>query len=232
MAAAESALNKLMAALPGPMRAQAAAMRERLHVDPTGWRGTGEDLSMLGVVQQAVADERKLTFDYTRADGQKGPRTVDPLGVVAKGLSWYLVARGANGLRTYKISRMETVTPLASKFERPAQFDLAQYWRESTTRFKQQRGHFVVTLRVAPGALKSLKMWCATTALADRDAVPELNAGPEGWEAVHSDFEDEEQARFVVLGLGSRVRVVGPADFEQGIRMEVWAVANGPTFKS
>src|ERR1017187_3840182 len=46
-AAAESALNKLMAALPGPMRAQAAAMRERLHVDATGWRETGEDLSML-----------------------------------------------------------------------------------------------------------------------------------------------------------------------------------------
>src|SRR3954469_22642836 len=32
--AAESALNKLMAALPGPMREQAAAIRERLHVDP------------------------------------------------------------------------------------------------------------------------------------------------------------------------------------------------------
>ena len=40
-AAAESALNKLMAALPGPMREQAAAMRERLHVDPTGWWETG-----------------------------------------------------------------------------------------------------------------------------------------------------------------------------------------------
>jgi predicted DNA-binding transcriptional regulator YafY len=74
-AAAESALNKLMAALPGPMRAQAAAMRERLHVDATGWRETGEDLSMLAVVQDAVARERKLAFDYTKADGEKAPRT-------------------------------------------------------------------------------------------------------------------------------------------------------------
>ena len=53
-AAAESALNKLMAALPGPMQAQAAAMRERLHVDATGWRDMGEDLSMLTTVQDAV----------------------------------------------------------------------------------------------------------------------------------------------------------------------------------
>jgi predicted DNA-binding transcriptional regulator YafY len=225
MAAAESALNKLMAALPGPMRAQAAAMRERLHVDPTGWRGTGEDLSMLGVVQEAVAEERRLAFDYTRADGQKGPRTVDPLGVVAKGLSWYLVARGTNGIRTYRVSRMEAVTPLASKFERPAQFDLAAYWKESTERFKEQRAHFVVTLRLAPHAAKSLEMWCTTTIVPDGATGTEVSSVPEEWVAVSADFDDEEMARFVVLGLGSRVRVLGPAEFARGISREVELVA-------
>jgi predicted DNA-binding transcriptional regulator YafY len=225
MAAAESALNKLMAALPGPMRAQAAAMRERLHVDPTGWRGTGDDLSMLAAVQEAVAGERKLSFDYTRADGQKGPRTVDPLGVVAKGLSWYLVARGTSGIRTYRVSRMEAVTPLASKFERPAQFDLAAYWKESTERFKEQRGHFAVTLRIAANAVGSLDMWCTTTTAPDGVPGMELNGVPEEWVAVLADFENEEQARFVVLGLGSRVRVLGPAEFAGGVLAEVELVA-------
>jgi predicted DNA-binding transcriptional regulator YafY len=225
MAAAESALNKLMAALPGPMRAQAAAMRERLHVDPTGWRGTGEDLSMLAVVQEAVAGERKLAFDYTRADGQKGPRTVDPLGVVAKGLSWYLVARGTSGIRTYRVSRMEAVTPLASKFERPAQFDLAAYWKESTERFAEQRGHFLVTLRIAPNAVQGLAMWCTTTTVPDGLTGMELNGVPEEWVAALADFDNEEQARFVVLGLGSRVRVLGPAEFVRGVFAEVELVA-------
>ena len=82
-------------------------MRERLHVDAKGWRGTGEDMTMLAVVQDALARERKLAFDYTRADGQKAPRTVDPLGLVAKGLSWYLVANAANGLPDYKFRRIE-----------------------------------------------------------------------------------------------------------------------------
>jgi len=50
-AAAESALNKAHGCATGAMRAQAAAMRERLHVDATGWRETGEDLSMLAMVQ-------------------------------------------------------------------------------------------------------------------------------------------------------------------------------------
>jgi predicted DNA-binding transcriptional regulator YafY len=225
IAAAESALNKLMAALPGPMRAQAAAMRERLHVDPTGWRGTGEDLSMLATVQEAVAAERKLSFDYTRADGQKGPRTVDPLGVVAKGLSWYLVARGTSGIRTYRVSRMEAVTVLANKFERPAQFDLAAHWRVSTEQFKEQRGHFAVTLRVAPNALRSLEMWCKTTTAIDERQGPELNGVAEEWVAVSADFDNEAEARFVVLGLGARVRVAGPAEFARGVLREIELVA-------
>ena len=46
-AAAERALAKLMASLPRALRERAASMRERLYVDPHGWRGTAEDLSML-----------------------------------------------------------------------------------------------------------------------------------------------------------------------------------------
>src|SRR5690349_19899025 len=50
-AAAESALRKLMAALPDAMRERAAAIRQRLYVDTTGWRGAGENLSALPIVQ-------------------------------------------------------------------------------------------------------------------------------------------------------------------------------------
>jgi predicted DNA-binding transcriptional regulator YafY len=225
MAAAESALNKLMAALPGPMRAQAAAMRERLHVDPTGWRGTGEDLSMLAAVQEAVAGERKLAFDYTRADGQKGPRTVDPLGVVAKGLSWYLVARASNGMRTYRVSRMEAVTVLASKFERPAQFDLADYWKESTAQFREQRGHFPVMLLLAPEGARTLSAWGAIMTAPGGVTGPESNGLPEDWIRRTADFESVEHALFVVLGLGTRALVEEPEDFRLSIVAEIEAVA-------
>jgi predicted DNA-binding transcriptional regulator YafY len=225
MAAAEGALNKLMASLPGPLKLQAAAMRERLHVDPTGWSGTGEDLSMLEVVQKAVAEERKLVFDYTRADGQKAPRTVEPLGLVAKGLSWYLVAREAKGMRTYRVSRMEGVTPLASKFERPVQFDLAAYWKESTTQFEGQRAKFAAKLRVRPGLERTLSMWCTRwMALDERE---EVGDGPEGWMTVRADFESEGHARFAVLGMASRVRVIEPAELARSVAAEIEAVVAG-----
>src|SRR6185369_10369689 len=53
--AAERALDKLMAALPASLRDQAASIRQRLHVDTTGWGGAPENLVMLPIVQDAVA---------------------------------------------------------------------------------------------------------------------------------------------------------------------------------
>src|SRR5215469_10130245 len=50
----------LMAALPVPMRARAALMRQRLYVDTTAWRGSTENVAMLPIVQEAVAHDRKL----------------------------------------------------------------------------------------------------------------------------------------------------------------------------
>jgi predicted DNA-binding transcriptional regulator YafY len=219
-AAAESALNKLMASLPGPMRAQAAAMRERLHVDSTGWHGTGEDLSMLAVVQEAVARERKLAFDYTKADGEKAPRTVDPLGLVAKGLSWYLVARGANGVRTYRVSRMESTTMLASGFERPPRFDLAEFWKKSTAEFTQQRRRYAATLSLTADAARKLQGWSATTVLTGR----KHQEGSGDWTTLRVEFEAEAEARFIVLGFGSSAEVVEPMELRQWVQAEARAI--------
>ena len=220
-AAAESALNKLMAALPGPMRQQAATMRERLHVDPTSWWETGEDLSMLSIVQESVARERQLAFDYVRADGQRSARTVDPLGLVAKGTSWYLVAKGASGLRTFRVSRMTAVTMLASGFERPAKFDLAEYWTRTTAELEDRRKRYSVILALAPGAERMLATRCPTTPA----ATPPRAAIPEGWLTMRAEFDDEAFARFVVLGLGTRAQAIEPVEFRRAIAKEAAAVA-------
>jgi len=224
-AAAERALNKLMAALPGPMRAQAAAMRERLHVDATEWWETGEDVSMLAAVQDAVGADRRLAFLYTRGDGQRAPRTVDPLGMVAKGAHWYLVARAPNGLRTYRVSRMEEVTLLAETFERPPQFDLAAYWKATTERLVEQRKEFEAVLLVVPGAVQRLASWCVAEKLGDEIAEVDVAGELSGWVKIRARFDAEPSARFVVMGMGTRVRVLEPEAFRVSIHAEARAVA-------
>jgi predicted DNA-binding transcriptional regulator YafY len=220
-AASERAFGKLMAALPSRMREQAAAMSERLHVDPTGWHVSTEDLFMLPIVQDAVARNCKLTFDYTRADGQSAPRTVDPLGIVAKGVSWYLVARAPNGMRTYRISRMRAVTPLATTFKRPKNFKLASYWKTSTTQLQEQRRQYNAVVSITPQSALSLRGWCATSpAEGKKDSIPE------GWVTLNVQFEDEEQARFIILGLGPKARVLEPVTLRDRILADAAAVLN------
>jgi predicted DNA-binding transcriptional regulator YafY len=215
-AAAQSALNKLMAAMPEKMKAQAAHMQQRLHVDPTGWRDTGEDISMLGVVQEGVSRDRKLSFEYTRADGEESSRTVDPLGLVSKGLSWYLVARTVKGMRTFRVSRMKRVTVLAVEFERPARFDLATHWQASTAELDRKRASFRTVLSVRGEALRRLQAWCVTRE-ASREWV--IRAG-EGRIALEVDFDDEGMARFFVLGMGSAVRVLEPEGLREWVASE------------
>jgi predicted DNA-binding transcriptional regulator YafY len=133
-ATAERALTKLIAAMPPPLRRRAATIQARLYIDPTGWRGSVEDLSALPTVQDAV-------------------------GLVAKGTTWYLVANTRDGFRTYRVSRIKEATMLDSGFERPPNFDLAAFWKSSTEEFRQKRC-YVTTLRVERGSVAGVRMWC------------------------------------------------------------------------
>src|ERR1700760_4097790 len=68
-AASDRAFGKLMAAMPRRMQTQAATIRAQLHIDPLGWHPSADDLTLLPIVQDAIARDCKLTFDYRRADG-------------------------------------------------------------------------------------------------------------------------------------------------------------------
>lgn len=219
-AAAQRALDKLMAALPLPLRAQAASMRQRLHVDTTGWWGSIEQLDALPIVQDAVSRDRKLSFRYRRAGGECVERIVDPLGLVAKGVTWYLVAQTPAGLRTYRVSRMDHASLIDAPCVRPPDFDLAEYWKSSTMHFMETRGRYSATLRLDPRAavrVKSWRMWAPAESGSDADA--------DGWVTLRLRFEDEEQARFVALGFGPRAQVIEPDSLRQLVNRDVVAMA-------
>jgi predicted DNA-binding transcriptional regulator YafY len=215
--AAERAIDKLLAALPESLREQAASIRERLHVDTTGWGGTPENLSMLPIVQEAVSRDRKLSFRYSPAGRDKVHRTVDPLGLVAKSNTWYMVARTPDGYRTYRVSRMEGARVLDRPSERPADFDLAAYWKTSTEELKG-RPRYEATVRLERRAAESLRWWRTTSAPGG-----DRGSDGDGWVTLKVQFDDEEQARFVALGFGPRAEVIGPESLRERVSADLAA---------
>src|SRR5262245_30642623 len=218
--AAERALSKLTAALPAALRERAASIRQRLYVDTAGWRGATENLAMLPVVQEAVSRDRKLSMIYRRHGENVEPvqRLVDPLGLVAKGSTWYLVAQTPEGFRTYRVSRIEEAQVLDMPCERPPNFDLEAHWKTSTDEFRENMPRFHATLRLAPSAAAWVRRWrLAWKELAPPDA--------EGWTSFQARFYEEDEAAFVLLGLGARVEILEPVALRERVRGEVIAAA-------
>jgi predicted DNA-binding transcriptional regulator YafY len=187
-------------------------------VDTTSWYGGDENLAALPVVQDAVSSDRMLLFRYHPPGREPAERRVGPLGLVAKGSAWYLVGSAPNGLRTYRVSRIEGPAILDEPFERPAGFDLATYWAASTERFSRAF-HYATRLRLEPAAAASIRLWCRV--LPDESPAA---ADADGRVTLTVDFDGEGHALFVVLGLGARVDVIDPPALRARAAEEVAAM--------
>jgi predicted DNA-binding transcriptional regulator YafY len=213
---AASALEKLLTALPGSQRQTARSLRERIHVDATGWRGADDVPSCLATLQDAVFRERRLRVVYARADGKAVERVVDPLGLVAKGSLWYLVAVADGDIRTYRVSRVQHVEALDELAVRPPGFDLAGYWSRSAAEFVTRLPRYPARVRIAPDALA--EVWTPGS-YAHVEHVGE--PAPDGWRSLDLMLETEDYACRYVLGFGPRMVVLEP----EALRERVLATA-------
>jgi predicted DNA-binding transcriptional regulator YafY len=205
-AASELALIKLLGNLPALQRQNAEFIRQRIHIDSSGWKDFNEDISALPAVQEAIWSERKVTLVYRRGDGETVERTLDPLGLVAKGSVWYLIAGVENDFRTYRVSRIDSVTMLAEPVIRPPEFDLATYWRDSTARFTATLPRYPAKMRVKTSMLAWIKSW----RFGKIDAISAPDA--DDWVEVTAVFDVIEEACGYILGCGDHIEVLEPAE--------------------
>jgi len=203
--ASEAGLIKLQASLPLPHQREAEFARQRIHIDVTGWNSAKEAVPALPVLLEAIWQERKLRFSYQRGEDCTAERLVDPLGLVAKGSAWYLVAGIEGGVRTYRVSRVQDVDVIAEPCVRPRGFDLAAYWAQSAADFKATLPQYRTTVRVSPAIFPRL-------GFAGRFARIEQVDAPdaEGWRKVSLRFDVEEMACEYALSFGSQMEVLEP----------------------
>ncbi|HEY7036621.1 MAG TPA: YafY family protein [Thermomicrobiales bacterium] len=206
--AAEAALIKLLAAIPSPHRRGAEDVRQRIHIDVGGWHpGGGEPVPALPVLQEAIWSERRVRLTYQPQTGEPRERLVDPLGLVAQGSTWYLVAAVDGGPRTYRVSRVLAVRPTEEPFVRPEAFDLPAYWESSKADFVAGLPRYRALVRADPTLLPRLA-FLGRFARVERTDPPD----PDGWVPVEIRFQFEEDAVEAILGYGPRIEVIDPPE--------------------
>ncbi len=209
--ASEGALIKLLAALPTIHRQNAEYIRQRIHVDSTSWHSPEEAVPHLPTIQDAIWQERKLHFTYGR-DGTSFERLVDPLGLVAKGSTWYLVAAVDGQLRSYRVSRIQTARLSDQPSVRPPDFDLAAYWQQSSAEFKASLPRYPATVRVDSAIIPRMRI-TGRYARIEHEELPDA----EGWVQLAMRFEEEHSAREYVLSFGSQIEVLEPQSLREQV---------------
>jgi predicted DNA-binding transcriptional regulator YafY len=219
-----AAQTKVLATLPAELRDRAGRVQERFHLDAPQWFHHDEPLPHLPVVATAVWEGRGLDVTYGRAD-REVERRLDPLGLVLKAGTWYLVARHRDDVRTYRVGRLRAATLRAERVERPAGFDLASWWAASSADFDRSMLRTRVRLRLSPHARRLLPR--VVDQAAGREAV--MAAGPPddgGWREVEVAVESVEVAAHQLLVLGGGVEAVDPPELRAALAATGAAMAS------
>ncbi len=210
---------KVLAALPPELRTRASRLVERFHLDAVGWYQGSEPVPLLAAVSEAVWASEQVSVDYRR--DRVVTRLLEPLGLVLKAGVWYVVAQYEGQIRTYRVSRFDRVEATGERFERPAGFDLAGYWAESTAAYERETPRTAVCVRVRTGRLGRLRDVVGHRVMDEAEPAPgdELT----GWTRLNLrlDWPDEIAGR--LLSLGPDLEVLEPAS----VRAEIEALAGG-----
>jgi predicted DNA-binding transcriptional regulator YafY len=211
--AAEAAWLKLRAALPVASQRQVERAGRSILIDPRGWQEP-QSMASLPVLLDALWRGRRVRFIYEAALGQAGERLVDPLGLVARGSVWYLVASRDDQQRTYRVSRIRDARPDESASARPDDFDLASYWETATVEFRERLPRYLATFLVDPSVMRWARYrgWRLEEEREEGKRV-----------RIRMRFDVEEEALQFALSFGADAEAIEP----QELRKRVLDAARG-----
>ena len=210
---------KLLAALPPERQAAAERLAGRFHLDPVGWYQTTDEAERLPAIAQAVWNCRRISVRYESWNGEVA-RELEPLGLILKAGLWYLAARAVEGRReprTYRVSNILDLTVGEATFERPAGFDLAVWWAETSRRFEADIFTGTARLRLSRAGLKRLAKLGAEQARIAAEAAAGAESG-DSWIEVTVPIESVAHAETDFLRLGPEAEVLTPAALREAMR--------------
>lgn len=108
-----------------------------LDIDFSFWGSEEKQKLDVSELQYAILNKHTITFDYFNSELQKSSRTIEPLQLVFKSRTWYIVGycRSKQEIRIFRMSRMKHICILAETFERslPDDYSLSADCKEQCT---------------------------------------------------------------------------------------------------
>ena len=203
---------KVLASLPGELRGRATRLVERFHLDAAAWFQAGEPVPQLAPLADAVWNAQRVEIEYDRGE-TVAARTLDPLGLVLKAGVWYLVAGVEGDVRTYRVSRVRSTTPIDGTVQRPPGFDLAAFWGESSAAYEREVPRVEVVVRADPERLGHLRDAIGGSTVAAAERLPVTD--PDGWLHLRLNLDWPQEAAFRLLGAGSAIEVLEPTEVRE-----------------
>ena len=120
-----SAQAKLERVMPTELRRRVRAVDETIALDLARHPQAAGDSGVLRVLSSAAQSRQRVRLHYRSAQRADSERTFDPYGLAWRGGRWYAVGHChlRNGLRSFRLDRIEAVVPLPQSFGRPEHFD-------------------------------------------------------------------------------------------------------------
>ena len=122
--AVASAQAKLERVMPATLKRRLRSVDETVTLDLSRPAAPGDNNALLALSAAAQARQR-VHMHYRSAAQDASERDFDPYGLAFRGGRWYVVGMChlRNGLRSFRLDRVQRVQPLGKSFTRPVEFD-------------------------------------------------------------------------------------------------------------
>ncbi|MFD2205751.1 helix-turn-helix transcriptional regulator [Kiloniella antarctica] len=231
-AAMLSGQDKIMETLPESQREFIGKISNRVHVDPVSWFGKEEPADKLHDIADAVWNCRRLSCHYESWRGVV-ERTINPLGLVVKGGTWYLAGEVTRderrevgkdvtkeikeGQRIYRVTKFQEIKVLKETFSRPKIFDLAEFWRQSVKRYEANIYRTTAKLKLSAEGLRQIHKLGDPVAKAAE--LSKSGSDAEGYFNVTIPIETLDQACSDLLRLGSSCQILEPRELVERVKL-------------
>lgn len=219
-AAAEAARLKVFAALPALGRERALRASERFHLDPAEWYQRPATPACLKPLAAALWADQAVEMDYESWRGRKW-RVVEPLGLVLKAGTWYMVAGERKRNAIYRVESIHAIRVLPERRTQRRNFHLARVWQQEVARFEANLRRARATIRIHDAAMARVNRLGADAAEAIRAAKPDAK----GWRTAIIWIESLQLAAGLLLAFDSDIEVLSPEALRRELAMRARRVA-------